>query len=210
MSSKRSKKKTEEEVGAEFYPTDRKCVYALLRDGRVDLPGGIWIEPCAGTGRIIAATNECRSDVQLVMCELDEDAFAPYLDKIVRPWPKDRIMPYGDFVHREWNYKTADVLIMNPPFSLTMQFVIAAMQRAQHVICLQRQGWFGTKDRSPWLRKHCPNVYQLPWRPSFTPDNKTDGAEYCWFHWPPGSIDGRAEGRILMLDKPNQNQLELL
>jgi hypothetical protein len=191
----------------EFYPTDRDVVLSLIETNLIDLPGGVWIEPCAGTGRIISTVNDARSDIDWIMCELNS-SFDPYLSRIVREG-KDIIAPYGDFVHRKWPYPLADVLIMNPPFSLTFQFVKAALERARIVLCVQRQGWFGTKGRSPWLRVHCPDTFQLPWRPSFRPDNKTDNCEYCWFHWPEGSKEGRREGRIAMLDFPRSGQRSL-
>lgn len=203
MSSKRKKNADPHE----FYPTDRKVVYALLGDNRISLPGGTWIEPCAGTGRIIAATNEKRSDIdRWIACEIQE-GFRPELSKHLRS--RDEML-FGDFVHQDWTHGKADVLIMNPPFSLTKQFVICGMQRARWVVCLQRQGWFGTKDRSSWLANYCPDFFQLPWRPSFRPDGNTDSCEYCWFIWPPGSEVGRREGRIAMLDMPSNGQLMLI
>lgn len=203
MSAKGRGKEVEE---GEFYPTPRDVVLALLETDLVTLPGGIWIEPCAGTGRIISTVNEFREDVDWRMCEINE-TFAQYLNPLRRK--NDVILPYGDFVHRKWPYHKADVLIMNPPFSLTFQFIKAALERAHWVVCLQRQGWFGTTGRSPWLRDHCPDDFQLPWRPSFRPDGSTDNCEYCWFIWPPGSVDGRREGRIAMLDRPKGGQRSL-
>lgn len=196
----------------EFYPTPREVILALLESDLVDLPGGKWIEPCAGTGRIISTVNEFYEGTlarrrDWIMCELQEE-FDSYLRPLVRP-SRDIILPYGDFVHREWILPKADVLIMNPPFSLTFQFVKAALERADWVVCLQRQGWFGTSGRSPWLAQHCPDSLQLPWRPSFRPDGSTDNCEYCWFVWPPGSLEGRREGRLAMLDRPNSGQQSL-
>lgn len=205
MSAKGRKGKLVEE--AEFYPTPRQVILALLESELVQLPGGIWIEPCAGTGRIIKTVNDFRGDVHWRMVELQE-GFDPYLQPLVRPG-RDGILPYGDFVHREWGEPRADVLIMNPPFSLTFQFVKAGLERARWVVCLQRQGWFGTSGRSPWLAQFCPDIFQLPWRPSFRPDGAVDSCEYCWFIWPPGSSDGRREGRLAMLEKPRGGQQAL-
>jgi len=191
----------------EFYPTPREVVVSLLESEFLSLPGGVWIEPCAGTGRIVSAVNEFRNDVEWIVCELNE-SFDFHLSSLRRPG-LDTIAPYGDFVHREWAYPMADVLIMNPPFSLTFQFVKAAMERARIVVCLQRQGWFGSVERSPWLAEHCPDSFQLPWRPSFRPDGGKDNCEYTWYHWPEGSTVGRREGRIAMLRKPVGGQCDL-
>lgn len=206
MTSK-GKKEVEEN---EFYPTDRRCIYSLLEErDLVKLPGGLWIEPCAGSGRIISAVNKLRDDIRWLVCELNP-AFNPQLRELERP--QDSILPYGDFVHREWvRAPIADVLIMNPPFSLTMQFVRAALLRARWVVCLQRQGWFsGMAGRGPWLEKYCPDEASLPFRPSFRPDGKTDSCEYSWFIWPPGAAKGRRVGRKFMLPMPLCGQLALL
>ena len=189
----------------EFYPTPREVILALLE--QVPLPEGRWIEPCAGTGRIVSTVNDFRSDVDWIMCEINSN-FEPHLSRLTRG-EKDIIAPFGDFVHRKWPYPMAEVLIMNPPFSLTFQFVKAGLERARNVVCLQRQGWFGTSGRAPWLAQHCPDVFQLPWRPSFRPDGSTDSCEYCWFVWPSETLDGRRSGRIMMLDKPRSGQQSL-
>ncbi|MBW2691004.1 MAG: hypothetical protein JRE57_00040 [Deltaproteobacteria bacterium] len=209
MSAKGRGHQTEVE---EFYPTPAVVVHALLESPLIKLPGGTWLEPCAGTGRIIRTVNEfCEGTLRArrdwIICELQEQ-FDPHLRQLVRPG-RDTIIPYGDFVHRAWHWPRADVLIMNPPFSLTFDFVKAGLERADWVVCLQRQGWFGTKTRSPWLAEHCPDSFQLPWRPSFRPDGSTDNCEYCWYIWPPGSLEGRREGRLAMLDRPTGGQLGL-
>jgi len=190
----------------EFYPTPREVVHALLQSPLLSLPNGRWIEPCAGTGRIIAAVNEI-IDVSWSSCEINR-GFAQFLDPIRRP--QDASTLYQDFVHAHWPHPRAHVLIMNPPFSFTHDFVKAGFERADWVVCLQRQGWFGTKERASWLQKYCPDCYQLPWRPSFRPDGNTDSCEYCWFVWPPGSSQGRREGKIAMLDRPSGGQMDLL
>lgn len=200
MSSK-GRKPVEQE---EFYPTPPEVVDALLESKLVDLPGGWWIEPCAGAGNIIKAVNRQRTDVHWIACELQE-RFEDSLQAMMRP--KDVLLPFGDFVHREWQYEDAEVLIMNPPFSLTMQFVQAALGRARWVACIQRQGWFGTAARARWLSQHCPDMLQIPWRPSFRPDGQTDSCEYVWFIWPPGEeARNRRFGRIAMLDYPLSRQ----
>jgi hypothetical protein len=203
MSSK-GRKPVESE---EFYPTDRRVVYSLLESDQVSLPGGRWIEPCAGMGKLVEAVNECRQDISWHLCEINY-GFDPYLRRILREG--DKLHNFGDFVHRQWNEEVADVAILNPPFSLTMQFVVACMERARWVVCLQRQGWFGSQERAPWFREHCPDVYQLPRRPSFRPDGKTDSCEYSWFIFPPEAALIRRSGTIAMLEKPATGQLSLL
>lgn len=188
----------------EFYPTEPAAIEALLECDQLHLPGGTWIDPCAGTGRIVSTINQFR-EVNWIICELN-DRFESYLRPLVRE-DRDVLLTYGDFVHRQWPYPQADVLIMNPPFSLTMQFVRAGLKRAHYVVCLQRKNWFGSQLRSSWLQAHCPDDYTLPWRPSFRPDGATDNCEYSWFVWPPGSAHGRRAGKVSMLREPKGGQL---
>lgn len=190
----------------EFFPTPREVVYALLENPLVKLPGGRWIEPCTGTGRIVSAINDIRDDVEWLLCELNP-MFRPHIQKVMRL--RDELLGFGDFVHRRWDYPMLDVLIMNPPFSLTMQFVQAAMKRARYVVCLQRRGWLGSGRRAPWLSKHYPDTHHLSWRPSFRPDGQTDVHDYTWYIWPPEAVEERTWGISSMLLKPTANQMEL-
>ena len=184
------------EVAAfEFYPTPRDTVLALIDSPLLHLPGGTWIEPCAGSGRINSTVNSRRDDVRWLLCEIDE-RHRDALEATVRDG--DTLIPFGDFVHREWRAPVADVAILNPPFSHALPFVEACMARARTVVMLQRTNWIGP-SRSAWLRCHMPDVYQLPKRPSFTGDGSTDAAEYSWFVWPEGEHDRRF-GRVAMLD----------
>lgn len=191
----------------EFYPTEPWVVEALLESPMLVLPGGLWIEPCAGTGSIVRAVNRLRSDVRWILCDIDEQ-FGPYLGTVTRPRSGDVLLPFGDFVTREWTQPIADVLIMNPPFSLTIPFLEAAFKRARKVVMLQRLNWYGTKERANWLRKHQPDIYGLPRRPSFTGDGSTDATEYAWFHFPVGGAE-RRKGMVAMLDMPTGGQVDL-
>jgi hypothetical protein len=179
----------------EFYPTPRETVLALIDSPLLALPGGTWIEPCAGSGRINSTVNSRRDDVAWLLCEIDE-RHRPALDLTLRD--DDVLLPFGDFVLREWPYRRADVCLMNPPFSHALAFVEVAMKRARTVVMLQRIAWM-CPARAPWLRLHAPDVYAVPKRPSFTGNGATDMAEYAWFVWPEGEHDRRL-GRVAMLD----------
>lgn len=194
------------ETGEDFYPTPEDAILPLLETDLLALPGGVWLEPCAGTGAIVRVVNRLRSDVRWVLCELDHRV-GQYLSPLMRPG--DTLLPFGDFVLRDWEISTpVDVCIMNPPFEHTTAFARAALNRASTVVMLQRNSWFGSQERAPWLRQHCPDQLTLPTRPSFRPDGKTDATEYSWFHWPAGDRRRRA-GMIAMLDSPKSGQKEL-
>lgn len=194
----------------EYYPTPLDVVYSLIESPLVDLPGGLWLDPCAGRGRIPRAVNAKRSDVRWTMIEINPSHYDA-LSELARPNVDAFLIrdffEIGD--EEAADAPRASVAIMNPPFSHTLRMVRRCLEIADWCVMLQRQGWFGTKQRSPWLRDHCPDVLQLPWRPSFRPDGATDSADYCWYIWPPGSLDGRRFGRVAMLEKPESGQKEL-
>jgi hypothetical protein len=196
------------QTGAEFHPTPVGAILPILETDQLQLPGGIWIEPSAGTGRIIRTVNDVRDDVDWRIFEL-EAMFEAQLAALVRPG-RDKLAPFGDFVRRHWpaTWSKADVLIMNPPFSLALDFVLAAFERAHHVLMLQSNNWHGSQDRAPWLRQFAPDMLTLPKRPSFRPDGQTDGVEYSWYYWPPGSRLRRS-GRLIMLEPPRGGQQAL-
>lgn len=204
MSAKGRKRKDApptEVADFEFYPTPSEAIISLVESPLVALPGGHWIDPCAGSGRIPSVINASRDDVKWTMVEIDE-RHRPVLRSTFRDC--DSMLAFGDFVTMNWPYgKRADVLVMNPPFSHALAFVMAGFDRADIVVMLQRTNWLAPA-RASWLRRHMPNVYQLPKRPSFTGDGKTDAAEYSWFVWP--TRETRRCGVVAMLDNPRQGR----
>lgn len=202
MSARGRKRRGAEAVAVadfEFYPTPPSAITPIIECPDLTLPGGLWLDPCAGTGRIPLTVNAHRSDVVWLMAEIDE-RHAPHLAAAVRP--VDTLLPFGNFLTMAWPHPLAELMIMNPPFSLALDFVRAGFDRAASVLMLQRLNWLAPA-RSSWLRNYMPDVYSLPTRPSFTGDGSTDAAEYAWFHWPV-SGERRRYGRAQMLDDPMQ------
>lgn len=208
MSSKGRKKQPENVE--EFFATPTWCVETFISSPLLKLPGGTWIEPCAGTGQIVKTINRYRTDISWWLCEIQE-RFRPELEALVRT-DRDQlwIMSFLEYAQKLIDAgQMADVLIMNPPFTLTMGFVELAFKIARHVVCLQRKGFFGTQSRAPWLRAYCPDDYTLWKRASFRADGQTDSTEYSWFYWPPDPLGRtgaearrRRVGQIAMLDQP--------
>ena len=193
-----SRKRTTEANEAEWYPTPTSAILPLLECADLRLPAGVWIDPCAGTGRIPTVVNSTRADVRWLLVELDE-RHRPHLSVARRNC--DALLPFGDFVHREWPHPVAEVAIMNPPFSHAQAFVEACQARARIVVMLQRRNWMAPA-RADWLRGNMPDEYVLAERPSFTGDGKTDAAEYSWFVWGAGGArrpTSRNVGEVRML-----------
>jgi hypothetical protein len=202
VSAKGRKPKTGD-TGAEFYPTEAEAVEALILSPLLTLPGGVWLEPCVGTGSIVRSVQRHRSDVQWICVDID-----PRVIEHVQRGDHIAVLEVADFLTYEVPSDGVDVLITNPAFSITLDVIRRGMEiHAEWICILQRQGWFGTKGRADWLRRHCPDSYTLPWRPSFRPDGGTDSIEYAWFVWPENGHD-RRHGVNAMLDAPG-GQLEI-
>lgn len=172
-------------IDGDAYYTPAWCVDALLR--AVPLPGGLWLEPACGDGAIIRAVNEIRDDV--VWRALD-----------IKPLGFGRaqcVATVNDFLTFEFEpFAHYHVCITNPPYTLAMQFVQKALRHASVVVMLLRLPWLASQKRSAWLLEHCPDVYVLPKRPSFT-GGATDATDYAWMVW---TALPQRTGRVQILD----------
>lgn len=179
-------------VEGDFYPTPAGVTLAILR--ALDLPGGRWLEPSAGTGAIIRAVASVRSDVTWRAVEARE-VCRPFLE-----CHDHAVVEVADFLDeatgKDW--RRFDVAMLNPPFTTAMPFIAKCLDLASWVVCLQRVNFLGSKSRNRFWREHCPDVYLLPERPSFT-DGGTDATEYAWFVWPPNGHN-RQRGEVEVLD----------
>ena len=178
------------------YETPHWCVEWLLDE--VELPGGKWLEPAAGSGGIIRAVNEHRSDVAWTAVEKREEC-ERFLMGLVEPGSL-----YRDFLQESCpaRQRRFDVVISNPPFSEAEQFVLASLPLADKVVMLARLDWLGSlREKRPWLVDHQPDVYVLGKRPWFILDGremkKPDLSNYGWLVWP--GDKKRTEARLKIL-----------
>jgi len=192
-SSLSSTNRGQQKRGDDFYPTPAWCVGRLL--DRLPLPGGRWLEPGAGEGAIIKAV--ARADVRWTAIELRADC-RQSLEVLVN----SSLVFIGDYLSSTGTHplgeQSFDVILANPPFTLAMDFVQESLRRAPIVIMLLRLNFLATGKRSDFMRTHCPDVYVLPDRPSFT-GKGTDSIEYAWFVWSQG-VAPRHTGKIEVLD----------
>lgn len=192
MSSKN--RKARDQNPSEYFPTPAWCVDRFLE--KKLLPGGRWLEPCAGHGDIIAATNafgyQTEKPIHWTANELrtdTEDKLAEYAHEV-------RI---GDYLAWEPPHRY-NVSISNPPFSIAMEVILKALEMSGWVVMLLRLNYLGTTDRNEFFQTRMPDIYVIPERPSF--DGKgTDSIEYAWFVWGPGALDRvRTEGKVSVLN----------
>jgi len=161
----------------ESYATPPFCCESLLSE--LSLPGGRWLEPCAGDGAIIRAVSALRGDVSWAACEVREACREPLraissveqvvLGDFFAPESQQALMEQGKF----------DVIITNPPFSLAGDFINACLPLATVTIMLLRLNYLEGAERAPFWRCHAPDCFVLPNRPSFT-GHGTDATAYCW------------------------------
>lgn len=171
------------------YYTPAWCVRALLKN--VNLPGGEWLEPAYGGGAIVKTVKSLRGDVRWTVCDCDEKALLPFAAKSPN-WILGRYTSEG-LVYP----KSFKVVITNPPFDQTLDFVKGAMKDGKIVVMLLRLNWLASKARNRFLLDNPPSVYVLPKRPCFTGDGKTDSCEYAWFVW---GLHDRPECRVISME----------
>jgi hypothetical protein len=180
---------------ADNYPTPAWCVRRLLE--RVWLPGGLWLEPAAGSGAIVRAVNAYRmyclaAPVVWVACDVRPEC-RDDLSGVV----DDGNVHIEDFLTRDFGCSDWDCVISNPPYSLAQEFVTKSLELAPFVAMLLRLNFLASGERAPFFRSEQPDIYVLPNRPSFTANGKTDASEYCWMVWTPER--GRKHGRVEVL-----------
>jgi hypothetical protein len=158
----------------DYYPTPAWCIRRILET--VPLPRGTWLEPSAGPGAIVKEMLPyCDQVVALELreeCRLDLLALTPNVgigDALAKPWPE------------------VEVLVANPPYGLSDEFVRKAVESAQHSLFLLRLNWLAARPRVAWLQTHTPDVYILTERPSFNGTGERDATSYAWMHWHKGS-----------------------
>jgi hypothetical protein len=174
---------------SDYYPTPAWCVHRFLE--KSTLPGGKWLEPCAGHGDIISAVSDTRDDVIWTANELRTDT-----EELLKPMVDT--VHIGDYL----NWQPTEhyrVVITNPPFSLAMEVIQKSLLVADWVVMLLRLNYLGTTERNPFFQEMMPDILVLPERPSF--DGKgTDSIEYAWFVWMPEGLRIRRMGYTQVLD----------
>lgn len=178
---------------SDYYPTPAWCVHRLLE--AAELPGGVWLEPAAGTGELIGAVNEIRRDIQWRAVELRDDC-ASTLSRVVS---SSGVITIADFlqVAPEGDDTEYTAIITNPPYSMAMPMLEHALDfRARFIIMLLRLNFLASASRAAFMQRYTPDVYVLPNRPSFS-GHGTDSIEYAWFVW--HGRQRRQEGKIMVL-----------
>ncbi|WP_323915113.1 DNA methyltransferase [Aeromonas veronii] len=153
-------------IERELYPTPESAVAALMSciNFRHD---DIFMEPCRAEGNIYNPVP---------------------LPAQQKEWAE--ISQGRDYL--EWDFgRKFDVIITNPPFSLTEEFLKKSLSELAPdgtLIYLQRVNFLGSKKRVPfWAEIGFPNKTPiLVPRPRFV-GGGSDSCEYSWFIWDRGN-----------------------
>lgn len=158
--------------GRDDFPSPRWPVHRLLE--AYQLPGGVWLEPCAGEGSIIKAVNEFRSDVIWLANEIN-----PGCESSLLAIPNMHAVAVSDARQLTLACAPPAVIITNPPFMYAEEILERCLSIKSLTIFLKRIDWC-TGPRAEIYRQLSPSLYALPNRPSFTDDGKTDSSDYAW------------------------------
>ena len=179
------------------------CVHRLLE--RLELPRGLWYEPCAGEGAIVQAVgrhhptvewwlNELRPETEDVLRRLDPMAritIGDYLDSGLELPPRDQVK----------------VVITNPPYRVAWELLHKTLKEFPnaHVVLLLRVNFIASQTRHGFMNRYMPDVYVLPNRPGFKGWGKTDSPEYGWFYWRP-IPRARTTGKLQLLELTSKEE----
>lgn len=191
-----STKRGGQRTPSDNYPTPSWVTRRFL-EGPIELPGGLWYEPCAGEGAIIDVVNAHRRDVKWCATEIREEARtvldARCAEGVWQGSALERPMDsFGPVLPK--------VIITNPPFSLSWEMLNLWLRQFPdaYIVILQRLNFKGSQTRHPLMVTCPPDDYIVPDRPAFRGDGQTDSIEYAWFVWGP-SPRKRPFGRSYML-----------
>lgn len=144
----------------DFYPTPIKTLELLLE--RIDFTKvNSFLEPCSGDDRIL---NLIKKDIPKYWCEIQKG------------------VNYFDHTF------DVDLIITNPPFSISLDFIQKSLKEGKTVCYLQRLNWLGSKKRKDFWNMNTPDkLLILSERPQFKRElglgTGTDSTEYAWFIW---------------------------
>ena len=151
-------------------------------------PGGLWLEPCVGSGAIVRAVYDWHRSQKLDPPDWRVSDLKAAPDFDLRVCHQVQHIAIGDYTRGamdgEIRSGSFSVCLTNPPYQDAHRFVVQALTQCDTVVMLLRLNWLASAERRDWLAEHTPDVYVLPNRPDFTGDGG-DATEYAWMVWRP-------------------------
>ena len=180
------KKNNKEREELDYYATPTKEVKNILNTLNFDFSNKTILEPCVGGGHMAEAildyiiTNNQKS-VKLIGTD--------YKD---RDWRNDSwSLSYGhDFLDDDYPFNSADIIIMNPPYSILEPFMIRALDIAKEkVIMLGRMQALEAEGRyeNIYINNPPTDIYQYVdriqcWKNGEEPTGSS-AQGYVWLVW---------------------------
>lgn len=154
--------------GHDFFPTPPWPTQAIVPHLRTFHSA---LDPCCGDGGILGALPP---RVLRMGLEIEPVRGARCFERIgVQPTICDALAddPLDDAVD-DGTWSEVDLVIMNPPFALALEFVLRALahlraRRCFEIAVLLRLAFLETAERAPFHRQNPSDVYPLANRPSF-------------------------------------------
>lgn len=182
--------------GSDNYPTPVWPIERFLeRWPTFEHLGNRWIEPAAGDGGIIRVVSAHREDIEWTACDIRDTT--PSLRGANVPESRIYIEDFTDqcrFKDQEF-----DVAITNPPFRLTMSFVLEMRRIAKIAVVMQRFNYVESDERNEYMKKWTPDSYVLPNRVSYSGDGKADSVPNAWLIWD-HEREPYSAGKLTILD----------
>jgi len=166
-------------IDHDVYPTPAWTVARLL-EGFPELPGGVWLEPCVGSGAIVRAVKSRRQDVVFVGADI-RDVGKDAIESGCKVFhPDDYAKSLGALRRMRGEVR---VVITNPPFTHALDIVKLSIKTGAWTVMLLRLNFLGSgtsNGKAKWLRDYPPDVGVLPNRPSFAASIKCSSDDCSW------------------------------
>ena len=194
MSSTRKKKR---DGSADNYPTPEWGIERFLEEWKdIHNVGKRWLEAGVGDGSILEVCDRFRPGIDWTTVDIRDTT--PALLDLGLTLEQINIGSFFDLpLFDPESGNRWDVVIMNPPFRLTMAFLLRAWALAPVVVLFQSINFSGSKNRNPIMIQNVPDLYLLPDRVSHTGDGQTDSVYSGWHVWGPHPKVTVGEYRIL-------------
>lgn len=179
----------DQRIANDAYLTPPGLALAICRRLEPLMPRQTWVwDPCCGEGAFVDAAAEAWHGEYLRSgggCDPEGLQFSG-----------NDIAKGFDFLTRD-PASTPSLIVTNPPYLIAEGFFhrsIGIVREGGHVAFLLRLSFLGGQRRAEtiWSKRNLRWLAPITPRPSFTPDGKTDAAEYALFVWERG-FTGNAE-----------------
>lgn len=180
------KKNNKEREANDYYATPTDEVLNIMRKLSYDFSGASILEPCVGGGHMAEGILTYLSEsgathTKLLATDIKDRGYTTDY------WSCQYSL---DFLGDEYPIEKADVVIMNPPYSILEPFLIRALEIAQKkLIVLCRMQVLEGEGRYEKIFSHNPptDIYQYVdriqcWKNGEEPEGSS-AQGYCWLVW---------------------------